>query len=69
MSFELLRMLVPDSLDLADSMNVSHKHVRVILLKLDALHSLSRRFVAPPGGRTRNATGLLRIARPVHLSR
>lgn len=59
----VLRMLVPDSLDLADSMNVSHKHVRVILLKLDALHSLSRRFVAPPGGRTRNATGLLRIAR------
>ncbi|CAE7279036.1 unnamed protein product [Symbiodinium sp. CCMP2456] len=56
----VLRMLVPDSLDLADGMNVSHKHVRVILLKLDALHSLSRRFVAPPGGRT---NGLLRIAR------
>ncbi|OLP83856.1 hypothetical protein AK812_SmicGene35335, partial [Symbiodinium microadriaticum] len=59
----VLRMLVPDKLSLADSMNVSHKTVRVILLKLDALHSLSRRFVAPPGGRTRSATGFLRIAR------
>ena len=55
----VLRMLVPDKLSLADNMNVSPAHVRTILLKLDALHSLSRRFVAPPGGSSR----WLRIAR------
>ena len=52
----VLRMLVTDKLSLADNLNVSPAHVRTILLKLDALRSLSRRFVAPPGG-------LLRIAR------
>ncbi|CAE7591048.1 unnamed protein product [Symbiodinium sp. CCMP2592] len=60
----VLRMLVPDSLGLADNMKVSHGHVRNILLKLDALHSLSRRFLAPPGGGADKSLRIVRYISP-----
>ncbi|CAE6935987.1 unnamed protein product [Symbiodinium sp. CCMP2592] len=60
----VLRMLVPDSLGPADNMNVSRGHVRNILLKLDALHSLSRRFLAPPGGGADKSLRIVRYISP-----
>ncbi|CAE7717340.1 unnamed protein product [Symbiodinium sp. CCMP2592] len=60
----VLRMLVPDSLGLADNMKVSHGHVRNILLKLDALHSLFRRFLAPPGGGADKSLRIVRYISP-----